>query len=425
MPVETLVWANQTTGADGQLADFSGIGWTANNGGGSIVVNATLLDGSDVFAAQTTDGINGTNDATTINTGELVTAGNYAGNPTGSYDNSALILRNIEGDGVSGAGTTETVSLQLDFTTNDPAVYSDGVDSVSFWINDIDTSSWDDQLEITVFDTAGNALPASTVSFSNVGSNVTADNTGVPAVISSNGASITPRDPAGALQVTVDDPTVAVGRIVITYNNLGTGGQLVEISDLTMSTMPIPPCFTAGTRILTENGEVKIEDLAEGDLIVTAGNGLVPVRWIGQRTVSAKGDFAPIFITKGALGNTQDLMVSPAHRMVVSDARVSALFSEDEVLVSAKSLANGDTIYRKPGGMVTYFHILFDEHEVIFANGAPAESLYLGRSALAAFSEETQNEVLALFPELNGELPAAGTLARPVLNMAEAALLTH
>ena len=429
MPEETLSWANQTTGADGQLADFTGISWTASDGGGpgsgSIMVNATLLDGTDVFAAQTTNGINGTSDNSTLNTGELVTSGNYAGNAPGWLDNSALILRNIEGDGASGTGATETVSLQLDFTTNDPSLYSDGVDSISFWINDIDTLSWDDEIEIFVYDTAGNPLAASSVSFASAGSNVTADNTGVPAVITSNGASISPDDPAGALQVIVDDPTVAVGKIVITYNNLGTSGQLVEISDLTMFTMPVPPCFTSGTYILTENGEVKIEDLVEGDLIVTAGNGLVPVRWISKRTVSATGDFAPIMITKGSLGNTRDLMVSPAHRMVVSDARVSALFSDDEVLVAAKSLIDGDRIYRKPGGMVTYFHILFDEHEVVFADGAPAESLYLGQSALTTFSEDTQAEVLALFPELNGGLPSAGALARPILNAAEAVLLSH
>jgi len=423
MATETLVWKDLSTGSDEQLADFDGISWTADSGGGagtgSVVVNATLLPGTDVGSNAD---VNPGNDASVTNTGELVQAGNYAGGIT----DSALILRNLEGDGVSGAGDTETVSLRLDFTTNDTSTYSDGVDSLSFWLNDIDTDSWDDQIEIYAYDINGNLLPASTISFSNVGSNVVTDNSGVPAVINSAGASISPRDAEGAVQVTVDDPTVAVGRIEIVYSNLSTGGQLVELSDLTFDTMPAdPPCFAAGTMILTENGEVAVEDLAEGDLVVTAGNGLAPIRWIGKRTVSAAGSYAPICIAKGALGNTRDLLVSPAHRMMVADARASVLFSEEEVLVPAKALVDGDRIYRKTGGDVTYFHILFDAHEVIFAEGAPSESLYLGDgiASLSSFSEAAKAEVLALFPELNGKLPESGGVARPVLNMAEAQLL--
>ena len=463
MPVETLSWANQVPAANAnttQLADFVGVSHTSNNGAGSIVVKATLLDGVDVFAAQGTnsggtEGINGTAqtfpttvapagstyaDAQVTNTGELSTGGNY----NGAAATSALILRNLEGGSVNGffspAGPSTTVSLQLDFTTNNPATYSNGVDYVNFWISDIDkyytypgtanTSVWDDQVKITAYDTAGNPLPAGAITFppANIGSNV-AVTPGFPAVINVNPANapqiIGNSNPAGSVQVVVNG-TAPVGRVVIEYDNLGTGGQLIKISDLTMSTLPAAPaCFVKGTRILTENGEVAIEDLAEGDLVVTAGNGLVPLRWIGQRTVSASGAFAPIVISKGALGNTRDLAVSPAHRMVVSDARVSALFCEDEVLVAAKSLVDGDRIYRKTGGTVTYFHILFDEHEVVFANGAPSESMYLVESALAAFSEDTQAEVMALFPELNGMLPAAGEPARPVLNASEAALLVN
>jgi len=143
MATETLVWKDLSTGSDEQLADFDGISWTADSGGGvgtgSVVVNATLLPGTDVGSNAD---VNPGNDASEINTGELVQAGNYAGGIT----DSALILRNLEGDGVSGAGDTETVSLRLDFTTNDTSTYSDGVDSLSFWLNDIDTSSWDDQI---------------------------------------------------------------------------------------------------------------------------------------------------------------------------------------------------------------------------------------------------------------------------------------
>lgn len=418
MVAETLVWADQSIGSDQQLADFSGISWTANDGtgAGSVVVNATLLPGTDVTSDSD---INPVGDSSIINTGELVIGGNYTGGI--SYSNSALILRNIEGDGASGAGDTETVSLQLDFTTNNDSLYGNGVEQLSFWLSDIDTASADDFVEIIAYDLDGHLLPAGSITFSNVGTNITADNSASTATLDSNGLSYTPRSPEAAVQVNIFGP---VGRVVIVMSNLSTGPQLIEVSDLSFETTPAEnSCFVLGTLILTENGETPVEDLLEGDLVVTAGHGLLPIRWIGHRTVRADGSLAPICISRGTLGNTRDLLVSPAHRMMIADARVSVLFSEDEVLVPAKALLDGDRIYRRRGGDVTYFHILFDEHEVIFAEGVPTESLYLGETALSGFSIESRDEVLAIFPELNGRLPKRSKIARPVLNMAEAKLL--
>ena len=432
MAIETLSWADLSIGTDQQLADFNGISWTSDSGAGagsgSVVVKATLLPGSDVYNnAQINSNIQliggySYTDAQVPNTGELLTVGNYAG----GIQNSALMLRNIEGDSVSGTGDTETVSLQLDFTTNDIASYHDGVDSVSFWINNIDTSVGEDQVEIYAYDINGVLLPTSAISFSNIGSNVSVNNSGVPALINSNGADIGITDAAGALQITIDDPSVAVGHVVVVYSNLSTGGQLISVSDLTVDTLPIVPfCFTTGTLILTENGEIPVEDLVEGDLIVTSGHGLRPVRWVGKRTVNATGAFAPVCIAKGALGNARDLLVSPEHRMVITDVRITLLFAEDEVLVPAKGLIDGDRIYRRVGGEITYFHILLDAHEVIFAEGAPTESLFLSEddSSLSSFTKDGVSEALALFPELNGRLPKSGDAARPILNMAEAQLL--
>lgn len=73
------------------------------------------------------------------------------------------------------------------------------------------------------------------------------------------------------------------------------------------------------------------------------------------------------------------------------------------------------------GGNVEYFHILLDRHEVIFANGTPAESLYLGPGALKGLAPSDREEVLALFPELEarlerGERPEG---ARPFLSVRE------
>ncbi|WP_457646328.1 Hint domain-containing protein, partial [Profundibacter sp.] len=133
-------------------------------------------------------------------------------------------------------------------------------------------------------------------------------------------------------------------------------------------------CFVCGTKIETANGPVAIENLKTGDLVQTVDNGLQPLRWIGSRTVPAENTFAPVLIRKGALGNTEDLRVSPQHRILLSGWRAEVNLGVSEVLAPAKSLINGETILRETGGEVEYFHIMFDRHELVFAAGIESES---------------------------------------------------
>lgn len=185
-------------------------------------------------------------------------------------------------------------------------------------------------------------------------------------------------------------------------------------------------CFTKGTRILTDKGPRLIEELRVGERIATRDNGYQPLRWIGSKTVEAKGDIAPIEICKGVLGNTADLLVSPNHRMLIEAASADLLFAEHEVLVSAKFLCDAQGIRRKVGGLVTYVHLLFERHEIVFANDAPSESFFPGKHALDALEDEACNEVLALFPELNsGHSQSFQTTARLALRKNEARLLSE
>jgi len=98
----------------------------------------------------------------------------------------------------------------------------------------------------------------------------------------------------------------------VTYTpstNIGGTGFAVPYGDLF--------CFTAGTLIKTQSGEVLIEDLAKGDMVLTMDHGYQPIRWIGSSKRPATGNMAPILIRKGALGNDRDLRVSPQHRMLL------------------------------------------------------------------------------------------------------------
>jgi len=136
--------------------------------------------------------------------------------------------------------------------------------------------------------------------------------------------------------------------------------------------------FTRGTHITMASGEQRpIEDLVVGDRVLTRDDGPQAVRWIGQTTLRAVGDFAPVVIKQGTLHNAHDLVVSPDHRLFVYQ-RVDHLGAgRSEVLVKVRHLINGDTVYQQGGGFVDYFQLLFDDHQLIFAEGIAAESLMI------------------------------------------------
>ena len=204
-------------------------------------------------------------------------------------------------------------------------------------------------------------------------------------------------------------------------DNTAMGGSLtltgVTEADLTYDNTNVA-CFTAGTLIETDAGPVPVEQLSPDMKLRTLDSGAQPVRAMLSRKVDGSGRFAPVVITKNALGNTAALIVSPAHRMLIADWRAEVLFGQEEVLASAKGLCNGDTIYRRPVAEVTYYQILLDSHEIIFAEGCPTESYHLDSAVLC--DDEVALELQELFPEL---LACASESARTTLHGYEVAAL--
>ena len=186
-----------------------------------------------------------------------------------------------------------------------------------------------------------------------------------------------------------------------------------------------PPCFIAGTRIRTADGARPVERLRVGDRVETRDHGPQVVRWTGARTVPGTGCFAPIRFAPGAVGNDRPLLVSPQHRILLTGWRAELLFGEDEVLAAAKHLVNGTTIRPAPVAAVTYVHLMFDRHEIVTAEGAPSESFHPGDFILAG-DGELRAEILGLFPELAGRMPARSwETARTVLKAHEAQLMAQ
>ena len=184
------------------------------------------------------------------------------------------------------------------------------------------------------------------------------------------------------------------------------------------------PCFVAGTRIATPLGERAVETLMPGDLVLTQDDGPQPLRWIGTRTVPAKGDHAPILIRQGTFGCDADVMVSPLHRVLVRDSVAELLFGDAEVLVAAKDLVNDSSIRPMTGGHVTYVHLMFDKHQVVFTQGLATESFLPGPQTTKSFERDIVDEICSIFPELD---PVSGTgyspAARRTLRHYEANLL--
>ncbi|WP_162197169.1 Hint domain-containing protein [Loktanella sp. S4079] len=296
--------------------------------------------------------------------------------------------------------------------------FSTAVDNLSFEILDLDSnqSGWDDQVQILAFDAAGNLLNPT---FSNLtGNHVVVNNTTVEA----NGNASTGVEGPGApdsITVSFDVPVASVRVIFSGSDSSGIRSGYVGIGDFSGDVV----CFGHGTLIETDKGKVAVQDLQEGDMVMTLDRGLQPIRWIGSRTVPAVGKFAPIELASGTIGNSRALILSPQHRVLMQGWQAELLFGEVEVLVAAKQLVNGHTIVRREGGEITYYHMLFDQHEVIYADDAPCESFHPGHVGIDGMHAEQTAEIYALFPELEDDIAAFGPTARLAPKASESSLL--
>ena len=193
-------------------------------------------------------------------------------------------------------------------------------------------------------------------------------------------------------------------------------------------------CFTPGTLIATPKGEVPVEQLRVGDKVITRDNGIQEIRWMGAKEMGWH-DFAgnphlrPVMVKAGSLGNglpERDMMLSPNHRLLVANDRTALYFDEHEVLVAAKHLIGGQGVHQVESVGTTYFHFMFDQHEVVLSNGAWTESFQPGDYTLKGLGNAQRNELFELFPELKA--PAgieAYQAARKTLKKHEARLLVR
>lgn len=146
--------------------------------------------------------------------------------------------------------------------------------------------------------------------------------------------------------------------------------------------------FARGTHITMGTGEMRpIEDLKAGDMVLTRDHGRQPIKIIGQSTLRATGQFAPVLIKKGALHNENDLVVRPDHRLFIYQREDILGAGRAEVLIKARHLVDDRTVVRRNGGFIEYFQLIFEEHYIIFAEGIAAESHFIDQRSRGALSD--------------------------------------
>jgi len=222
---------------------------------------------------------------------------------------------------------------------------------------------------------AGSATGLNNVTVNGFVTGDTLEITGAETISSFTGGVLTL---GGAANVTIDLGTVS-GTPTISPS----GGN----SDLTLV-----PCFRAGTRILTDAGEVAVEDLRAGMRVVSREeHRAVPVIWVGRRRIDCARhprprDVWPVRIAAGAFGEAlphRPLYLSPDHAVFV-----------DGALVPARHLVNGGSVAQIACDEVEYFHVEIADHGVLVADGLPAES-YLDTGNRALFAEEAADAAAA------------------------------
>lgn len=236
------------------------------------------------------------------------------------------------------------------------------------------------------------------------------------------------RASAGTYQIfTSQNYVIDLDGIAASTVRYGPGGNPPLSETLPFSALmqepPFVPCFTAGTLIACPGGLRPVEELGPGDLVLTRDHGARAILWSGAARTAGTGAFAPVRFAPGALGNVRDLFLSPQHRVLLSGWRVKLLFGEDEVLVAAKDLVGAPGITREERADVTYVHLLLASHDILEAEGAPAESLHLGPYIAGQLPAPARAEIETLFPALAGTGPHGPRAARRCLRSWEARLL--
>ncbi|MFV0514609.1 MAG: Hint domain-containing protein [Jhaorihella sp.] len=291
-------------------------------------------------------------------------------------------------------------------------------------------SNWNATLDLTLSSSATISGDFNAFVFGDVSAGEASDGYTFSALSNTSFGTLTTNSTTGTYTFTPNWANIAAtgSDQVVSFTVTGTDGGSSETDTVVINLLI---CVARGTRIATTRGPVAVEDLACGDLVCTMDGAPQPVRWIGSRRVPVQEmtrdpSLRPVRFEPDAMGAGRPeraLRVSPQHRVFLQDWRAQLMFGEDQVLVPAKSLVNDSTVRREAGDEdIEYFHILFDEHQIMFTEGLATESFHPGAYTLAELDAPVRRELLKLFPHLQDDT-GYGAVARPALRPWEARML--
>ncbi len=188
------------------------------------------------------------------------------------------------------------------------------------------------------------------------------------------------------------------------------------------------PCFCQGTTLMTATGEQPVDWIRSGDRVLTKDHGFQPVLWADRTLISANKlqstvSLRPIKIAAHSIDKetpAQDLLLSPEHRILLKSPLIELLFGCDEVFTAIKTVTNdGDVAQTLPDHAISYYHILFAQHEIVLAEGLWVESFFPGKMALAALPAKKQAQIRGLLGAQTDTMQTARFCLKP----REAALL--
>lgn len=311
-----------------------------------------------------------------------------------------------------------TFSVRIDSNSaNNPALNLTGDPSfeITFVATDLAGNPGDYQLDLPAL---GVADPDTSISIGGQLYSFDVEYIGTLPTTQSNGAQQVPDQFEGfrVIVLTLNDYPTAGESLRIAFMPDGNattadmdafGNGAIDIQGLGTTPPPTYICFASDTLIETPNGQVRVDDLGVGDLVMTRDSGPQPIVWAGHSTLNwpdADDRMKPIKINADAFGPglpLRDLIVSPQHHMFISNPHCAALFAHPEVLAPAKGLTGMAGIRRMAGKKsVTYFHILLEKHGVITAEGMPSESFYPGPNAVRMMQPSQRNSLYDVVPAL-------------------------
>ncbi|WP_156121780.1 Hint domain-containing protein [Halocynthiibacter namhaensis] len=224
--------------------------------------------------------------------------------------------------------------------------------------------------------------------------------------------------------------SVSVGQTITGTAN----GPAPNAGPTDYSTLPDFVCFAAETLIETPAGARRIDTLTSGDLVVLANGSVKPIRWIGKRVLSPDDlkdapHLRPIRIGAHSFGRnspTQDVHLSPQHRIAVTSGALEMLMEHPVMLTSAKAVLGRTGVEQNQDVQeVTYFHMMFDQHEMLNVCGLMCESFYPGTVSMDALSNDVRAELFELFPDLETDDASYGPTVLPVMKPFEAQIVLN